>query len=129
MKIFLIGVLLSQLAFAKGKTCRPLYQQKIKYHESALNRLRRNGKGRSQKAIYHQLQRKSLIKVYQLLLETKSRMFKGVKTIELSKRVRINPRTVQNILRRSNKRGFICEDNNLMDFDEIAVGIRGRRLR
>jgi hypothetical protein len=129
MKIFLIGMLLSQLTFAQGKACRPLYQQKIKYHESELNRLRRNGLGRSQKAIYHQLQRKSLIKVYQLLLETKSHMLKGAKTTELSKRVRINPRTVQNILRRSNGRGYICADNNLMDFDEIAVGIRNRRLR
>ncbi|TDJ03769.1 MAG: hypothetical protein E2O68_09430 [Deltaproteobacteria bacterium] len=129
MKIFLIGMLLSQLAFAQKSSCRPLYQQKIKYHESEINRFRRNGKGRSQKAIYHQLQRKSLIKVYQLLLETKSRMLKGAKTTELSGRVRINPQTVQNILRRANYRGHICKDNNLMDFDEIAQGIQSRKIR
>ena len=129
MKIFLIGILLSQLAFAQKKTCRNLYQQKINYHESELNKLRRNDKGRSQKAIYHQLQRKSLIKVYQLLLETKGHMVQGTKTTELSKRVKINPRTVQNILRRSNQRGFLCEKNNLLDFDEIALAIKNRRLR
>jgi len=56
-------------------------------------------------------------------------MYRGVKTTELSKRVRINPRTVQKILRRSDRRGYICENNNLMDFDEIAVGIKNGRLR
>ena len=131
MKIFIIGILLSGLTFAKARNenCRSVYQQKIKSHESALNRLRRESKGRSQKAIYHQLQRKSLIKVYQLLLETKGKMLRGAKTTELSKRVRINPQTVQNVLRRSNYRGMLCENDNLMDFDEIASAIRSRRIR
>jgi len=128
MKLFLIGILFSGLTFAESN-CHRLYQKKITYHESELNRLRRTGKGKSQKAIYHQIQRKSLIKVHQLLLETKSKMYRGVKTTELSKRVRINPRTVQKILRRSDRRGYICENNNLMDFDEIAVGIKNGRLR
>ena len=129
MKLFLITILLTTSAFAQKRSCTPLYQEKINYHESQLNRLRRKGKGRSQKAIYHQSQRKSLIKVYQLLLETKSRMLKGTKTTELSKRVNINPQTVQNIVRRSNLRGYLCKNNNLMDFGEIAVGIRGRGLK
>lgn len=129
MKIFIIGILLSGLTFARGQTCRPLYQKKISYHESQLNQLRRTGKGKSQKAIYHGLQRKSLLQVYQLLLETKSRMLRGSKTLALSRRVNINPQTVQNIVRRSSYRGILCENNNLLDFDEIATAIRGRKLR
>lgn len=119
--------MLSGLTFAGS--CRPLYQEKISYHESELNRLRRTTQGNSQKATYHQLQRKSLIKSYQLLLEIKNKMLKGSKTTELSKRVQINPQTVQNILRRSNYRGMLCKNNNLMDFDEIVIAIRNRRLR
>ncbi|MFI5390063.1 MAG: hypothetical protein ACHQYQ_01785 [Bacteriovoracales bacterium] len=120
MKLFTIIFFLSSLAFGD---CYQLYRMEIE----KLNRnLAAVGKNPVAKDI--EFRRNNLRLVVDTLEDVIGNNMRGSATMTFSKMSGINPRSLHNILRRTNKRNELCRNGTLLDANEINNLIRSGKL-